>query len=88
LRLTVATGDRSLREAAEKLPVSLTATIIDIASRRSICPFFQFSEKLLLDHADCASALQSDSNGPVEGFRVDGRQLQRSTYGEHHQNKR
>jgi hypothetical protein len=63
LRLTVATGDRSLREAAEKLPVSLTATIIDIASRRSICPFFQFSEKLLLNHTDCALALQSDSNG-------------------------
>jgi non-heme chloroperoxidase len=37
--------------------------MIDIASRRSIWPFFQLFEKLLLDLMDCASLPQSDSNG-------------------------
>jgi hypothetical protein len=39
-RLTVVTGILSLREAAEKLPVSTTASSVAIASKRSmIIPF-------------------------------------------------
>jgi len=52
LRLTLATGVPSLREAAEKLPVSVTAMITDIASKRSIGAAFPNFEKLLLDHMD------------------------------------
>jgi hypothetical protein len=66
LRLTVATGVLSLREAAEKLPVSVTATITDIASKRSILPTFSDSEKFLLNLMGCSSALQSATSGLSE----------------------
>jgi hypothetical protein len=48
LRLTVATGDFKRRDAAEMLPVSVTAIITDIASKRSIrIPPFQISGSFL-----------------------------------------
>ena len=38
-RLTVVSGTRSFREAAERLPASTTASSVDIASIRSIHDF-------------------------------------------------
>ena len=47
LRLTVASGDRSFRDAAEILPASATATNKVIASSRSIGRFPDFGRDLL-----------------------------------------
>src|SRR4029077_17436120 len=46
LRLTVASGVPSLREAADRLPASTTARRTDIASRRSITPLSKFRKGL------------------------------------------
>ena len=43
----VATGVFSLREAAEKLPVSVTAMTTDITSKRSICQLSKIEKSTL-----------------------------------------
>jgi non-heme chloroperoxidase len=70
LRLTVAPGVPNLREAAEKLPVSVTAMMTDIASKRSIYPAFPKIEKFLLDLMGCSSAPQSASLKTIRGSRM------------------
>jgi hypothetical protein len=68
LRLTVATGDFKRREAAEMLPVSVTATITDIASKRSIrVPAFPYFGKFPTDYAGCPGVLQRGTQVSVGG---------------------
>ena len=56
--LTVGTGMRSFREAADRLPASAMLTTTDINSMRSISAVFPNLEKLLSDYAGYTSTPQ------------------------------